>query len=91
MSLTWKIKFSETALKQLKKLDQQIAKKIIKWLDERISSNVNPRLWGKQLSGDILGDMWRYRVGDYRVLCIIENDIVTVEVVFIGHRKEIYK
>ncbi|WP_222593271.1 type II toxin-antitoxin system RelE family toxin [Aquella oligotrophica] len=91
MSLAWKIDFSESALKQLKSLDKPITRRIIKWLEDRVLSGVNPRLWGKQLKGDALSEYWRYRVGDYRVLCIIKDNIVTVEVVSIGHRKEIYK
>lgn len=90
MSLAWKIEFTDTAKKHLKHLDKPVAKKILKWLDERVLSGVNPRLWGKQLKGNELGDMWRYRIGDYRVLCLIKDSIVTVEVVYIGHRKEIY-
>ena len=90
MSLAWKIEFTDTAKKQLKYFDRPIANKILKWLDERILSGVNPRLWGKQLKGNELGDMWRYRVGDYRVLCLIKDNVVTVEVVSIGHRREIY-
>ena len=91
MNLVWKINFSTTAKKQLGALDKQISKRILKWLDDRVCSGVNPRLWGKQLQGDTLGDMWRYRIGDYRVLCIIKDNIVTVEVVNVGHRNEIYK
>lgn len=90
MSLVWCIEFSDTARKQLKKLDKPIANKIVKWLDERILSGVNPRLWGKQLKGTMLGDMWRYRVGDYRVLCLIKDHIVTIEVVSVGYRGKIY-
>ena len=91
MSLVWQIKFSESAKKHLSKLDKPVANKIIKWLNERVLSGVNPRLWGKQLKGDELGDMWRYRVGDYRILCLIKDNIVTIEVVSVGHRKEVYK
>jgi mRNA interferase RelE/StbE len=91
VSLVWKVDFSSTARKQLKSLDKQISRRILKWLDERILSGVNPRLWGKQLQGDELGDMWRYRVGEYRILCVIRDNIVTVEVVYVGHRKDVYK
>lgn len=91
MSLVWKIEISESAKKELKKIDKSISKKIIKWLEERISSGAHPRLWGLKLKGDELGDMWRYRVGDYRVLCLIKDNIITIEVISIGHRKEVYK
>ena len=59
MSLVWTIKLSESAKKDLKKLDKPVSKKIIKWLEERVLSGVDPRLWGKQLKGEALGDMWR--------------------------------
>ena len=91
MSLDWKIEFSESAKKDLKKLDNQVSKKVLKWLESRILSGVDPCLWGKQLQGSVFGEMWRYRVGDYRVLCLIKDNIVTIEVVSIGHRKEVYK
>lgn len=91
VNLVWKIEFSTTAKKQLRNLDRQVAKKILKWLNERLLSGINPRLWGKQLTGSDFGDMWRYRIGDYRVLCIIKNSVVTIEVVSLGHRKEIYR
>lgn len=91
MSLVWTIKLSESAKKDLKKLDKPVSQKIIKWLEERVLSGVDPRLWGKQLKGETLGDMWRYRVGDYRILCLIKDNIVTIEVVSVGHRKEVYK
>jgi mRNA interferase RelE/StbE len=91
MNSGWKVDFSSTARRQLKSLDKQISRRILRWLDERLLSGVNPRLWGKQLQGDELGDMWRYRIGDYRALCLIKDNIVTVEVVSLGHRKEVYK
>ena len=90
MSLVWKIEFSESAKKDLRKLDNTSSKKIIIWLDKRILSGVDPRLWGKKLKGSLLGDMWRYRVGDYRILCLIKDEVVTVEVVSIVHRKDVY-
>lgn len=91
MSLDWKIEFSESAKKDLKKFDNQVSKKVIKWLESRILPGVDPRLWGKQLKGSACGEMWRYRVGEYRVLCLIKDNIVTIKVVSIGHRKEVYK
>ncbi len=91
MSLDWKIEFSESAKKDLRKFDNQVSKKIIKWLEGRILSGVDPRLWGKQLKGSVFGEMWRYRVGDYRVLCLIKDNIVTIAIISIGHRKEVYK
>lgn len=63
---------------------------LLNWVEQRLVSCENPRLWGKSLTGS-LNEKWRYRVGDYRILCVIKDHIVTIEVVSIGHRKEIYK
>ena len=80
----------QEARKQLKKLDKQIANTLLNWVEQRLVSCENPRLWGKSLTGS-LNEKWRYRVGDYRILCVIKDHIVTIEVVSIGQRKEIYK
>jgi mRNA interferase RelE/StbE len=88
--MAWIVKFSENADKDISKLDKPIQKKIISWLDTRLTNCENPRLWGKPLTGS-QSEKWRYRIGDYRVLSIIKDNIITVEVVSIGHRKEIYK
>ena len=71
-------------------MDKPTAKLIVKWLEDRVLSGANPRLWGKPLKGEALGDLWRYRVGDYRIISSIKDDVVTVHVVAIGHRKHIY-
>ncbi|MEN9487908.1 MAG: hypothetical protein RL494_173 [Bacteroidota bacterium] len=88
--MTWLVKFADTADVDFAKLDKSIQKRIIKYLDERLTNCENPRLWGKPLTGSH-GEKWRYRVGDYRILCVIKDKIITVEVVSIGHRKEVYK
>ena len=91
MGSVWKIEFTQTAVKQLEKLDKPISKRIINYLEERLLSGANPRLWGKALKGSELGDTWRYRVGDYRAICLIKDSVVTVVVLEIGHRKEVYR
>jgi mRNA interferase RelE/StbE len=88
--MTWLVKFADTADVDFAKLDKSIQKRIIKYLDERLTNCENPRLWGKPLTGSH-GEKWRYRVGDYRILCVIKDKMITVEVVSIGHRKEVYK
>lgn len=90
MSLVYKVEYSQEARKQLKKLDKQIANTLLSWVDSRLVNSENPRLWGKALTGSH-NEKWRYRVGDYRILCVIKDSIVTIEVVSIGHRKEVYK
>jgi mRNA interferase RelE/StbE len=79
-----------SAIKELNKLDKPTRKRINNWLEERILTTNNPRLWGKSLKGDSFGDYWCYRIGNYRILCVIKDDVVKVTVIKIGHRKEIY-
>lgn len=78
------------AERQLRKLDRPIQKRILDWFEDRIEGCKNPRHFGEPLKGDRIG-FWRYRVGDYRVLCEIQDDKVVVFVLTIGHRREIYR
>lgn len=89
-NLAWKIEITKTAVKQLKKLDKTMQKRILFFLRERVEKTDDPRLYGKALHGDKIG-LWRYRVGDYRLICNIDDDIVTVLVLCVGHRKEVYQ
>jgi len=86
--LVWTIEFAATAEKELSKLDKSAAKRILKFLKERVATD--PRSSGKALRGDHAG-LWRYRIGDYRVVCEIRDETVSVLVVRIGHRKEVYR
>lgn len=87
--MDWKIKFSEFSQKQIKKLDKTIAKKIINYLKERVTTQSDPRTFGKPLLHDKSG-LWRYRVDDYRIICKIEDKELVVLVLRLGHRKNIY-
>ncbi len=89
--MAWKIKLDEDAEKDLRKLDRQVAKRITKFLRERVSVLENPRSIGEALKGSKLGDFWKYRVGDYRIIASIEDDVVQIYVVRIGNRREIYR
>ena len=91
MILAWIIKYTDSARKQLKKLDKQNAIRILDFMDERISEGDNPRSTGKVLTGPKLGTYWRYRVGDYRIICDIQDGQLCVLVIEIGNRKEIYR
>ncbi|MGL4350481.1 MAG: type II toxin-antitoxin system RelE family toxin [Plesiomonas sp.] len=71
-------------------MDKQNAKRILDFLDQRIAVLDDPRTSGKPLKGD-LGVFWRYRVGDYRVLCEIQDDKLVILAALIGHRKEVYE
>lgn len=85
--MTWRIEWDERARKELRSLDHQYQKKILSYLRERATEN--PRNFGKQLSGNRVG-LWRYRVEDFRLICRLEDDKLTVFVVAVGHRKQIY-
>ena len=86
--MAWTIKFSKAADKALRKLDKSISSKIITAL-EKISMLENPHSCGKALQYN-LGGLWRYRVGDYRIICHIENDELIILVVDVEHRSKIY-
>ena len=88
--MKYRIKFSEKALKQLKKLDKHVSSLIIGWLEKNIEGSENPRIHGKGLVENKSGQ-WRYRIGDYRVICEILDNEVVVLVLEVGHRREIYK
>lgn len=88
--MEYKIFFTERAKKQLKKMDKRISALIIGWLEKNIENCDNPRIHGKGLVGNKSG-LWRYRIGDYRVICEIQDKEVIVLVLDVGHRREIYK
>ena len=83
-----RIQYTETARKQLEKLDKTIQKRILDYMDE-VGRLENPRSRGKALAENMRG-LWRYRVGDYRVICEIQESRIIISVLKIGHRKNIY-
>lgn len=87
--MSFRVVFTETAKKQLKKMDRCTASLILGWLRKNIEGCADPRRHGKGLSANRSGQ-WRYRVGDYRILAEIQDEKVVVLVLGIGHRKEIY-
>lgn len=89
--MAWTIEYADTALKQLKKMDRQIARSIFGYLDQRIAILENPRELGKKLVGPQYGAYWRYRLGDVRIICDIKNQKLIILVIEVGHRKEIYR
>lgn len=86
----WTIEYTDTAKAQLRKLDRQIARRILDYMDERVAAPENPRSTGKALSGP-LGGLWRYPVGDCRVICEIKDGALCILVVQIGNRRDVYK
>ena len=88
--MAWKIKFSATARKSISKLDKPIALRITRFLSERVSPLENPRTMGQALTGAVFGSYWRYRLGDYRLICDIQDEVLCILVIDLGNRKEIY-
>lgn len=88
--MAWTIDYAQTARNQIKKLDKSVAKRILDFMDNRVAKQEDPRALGKALSGP-LGTLWRYRVGDYHIICEIQHAAVRILVIRIGHRGEVYR
>ena len=86
----YRVRFSESAVWELKKLDRQTVRVIKNWVVKNLVDTEDPRLHGKALTGTLKG-IWRYRVGDYRLFADIKDDIVTIFIFEVTHRREIYK
>ena len=89
--MAWIIKYTESSSKQLKKLDNQTALRVLDYMDERVAVLDDPRSLGKNLKGPKIGEYWRYRVGDIRVICNILDGQMMVLVIEIGNRREVYR
>ena len=89
--MVWKIEFDPTAVDELARLDRPVQKRILKALRERISPLADPRSIGEALRGNQLGSFWKYRIGDYRLICEIRDDVILILVLRIGHRRQIYR
>ena len=85
----WTIEYTETAHKNFRALGGQTARRIKKYLDERIATEENPRRFGESLKSNLSG-LWKYRIGDFRVIAEIQEERVVVLIVRIGHRSKIY-
>ena len=88
--MAWTIEYSNAARTQLRKLDQQTARRIVDYMDQRVSVLENPRDLGQALSGP-LGGLWRYRVGDCRVICDIQDQVLRILVARVGRRDTVYR
>ncbi len=89
--MAWRIEFEQAARKELEKLDKPTARRITAFLRERIAPLANPRFTGQALKGSRLGEFWKYRVGDYRIIAKIEDGILRILVVRIGNRRDVYR
>lgn len=88
--MSWTVVITGGAADSLRKMDAFNRKIILKWLKKNIEGCADPRLKGKPLTGDKRG-FWRYRIGDYRVLCVIKDCELVVYAVEVGHRREVYR
>ncbi|MEI6351002.1 MAG: type II toxin-antitoxin system RelE/ParE family toxin [Verrucomicrobiota bacterium] len=88
--MNWVYRFDDRALKELKKLDRQAQRQIISYLDERVAGTESPRRFDKPLKANLAG-LWRYRIGNYRILCQIVDGQLLVVVVAVDNRKNIYE
>ena len=89
--MVWKIELDSAADRELGKIDPQIARRILTFLHKRVAPLENPRSIGEALKGSKLGEFWKYRVGDWRIIASIEDSAVRILVVRIGNRKDIYR
>jgi len=88
--MAWNVEVSPNAQRQLDELDKPVARRISRFLYERIGKLDDPRQIGERLQGT-LSEFWRYRVGDYRIICSLEHERLVVLVLRIGHRRDVYK
>ncbi|MCJ2113887.1 type II toxin-antitoxin system RelE/ParE family toxin [Methylobacterium sp. E-025] len=86
-----RIEFERSAERELDRLDREAAARILGFLRDRLSPLDDPRSLGEALKGSRLGGLWKYRVGDYRIIAAIDDATVRVVVVRIGHRRAIYR
>ena len=89
--MAWQIEFDESAKKELTKLDHQVARRLIEFLKDRILSRKDPRSVGQALKGATLGEFWKYRVGDFRIIASIQDERMTVLVLRVGNRSDVYR
>jgi mRNA interferase RelE/StbE len=89
--MVWSIKFDHKAERDLDQLDPQVARRINRFLFERVAPLEDPRSIGDALKGSELGELWKYRVGDYRIIASIEGKLVRILVVRIGNRRNVYR
>ena len=89
--MAWRIEFEDAALKELAKLDKPVARRILAFLRERVAVLDDPRSVGEALKGSKLGEFWKYRVGDYRIVAHIEHGALRILVLKVGNRREVYR
>ena len=86
-----RVEFAASAAKQLRKLDPQVATRILTFLRDRVAPLDDPRSLGEALRGKELGDFWKYRVGDWRIIADLDDGVMLITVVRLGNRREVYR
>ena len=89
--MVWAIEFDEAAKKELAKLDRQVARRLLDFLKQRVISLKDPRSVGQALKGSKLGEFWKYRVGDFRIIASIQDQKMIILILRVGNRGEIYR
>jgi len=89
--LAWAVEFDPDAIKDLKRLDHQVQVRIVAFLKQRVALLDDPRSIGEALAGARLGQYWKYRVGDWRIICDIQDRKIVVRVLRVGNRREVYR
>jgi mRNA interferase RelE/StbE len=89
--MAWRIEYDAGAERDLSKLDRQIAQRIVKFLGQRVARLEDPRSIGEALKGSKLGDFWKYRVGDFRIVAEIQDKVLRIFVITVADRKDVYR
>ena len=89
--MAWRVEVSDSAARQLRKLDPQIAKRLLTFLRDRVAGLEDPRSIGEALRGKDFGDFWKYRVGDWRIIADPGDGVMIVTVIRLGNRREVYR
>jgi mRNA interferase RelE/StbE len=89
--LAWRIEFDPAAAKELRKLDRPVQQRLLGFLRLRVAPLDDPRTIGEALAGERLGAFWKYRVGDWRLICDIQDERIVVRVLRLGHSREVYR
>lgn len=89
--MAWRVEFAKGAQKDLAKLGAAGRERTLRFLADRIDGSTDPRMVGEALKGPVIGRYWKYRVGDYRLICDLQDTVLLVLVVRVGHRREVYR
>lgn len=89
--MAYRVEFDPDALKDLKKLDRPVQQRLLAFLRTRVATLQNPRDIGEALAGARLGNYWKYRIGDWRIICDLQDERIVVRVLRLGNRREVYR